>query len=330
VGASEGAPMLSTVLIARNEAPRLPAALASVGRLGEIVVCDTGSQDETIDVAERAGARVVEARWPDDFAAARSAAQRHARFPWIMRMDADEVLCVDRGTPDAWLSAMISRAEAQEADRIFVLRRYSHTNIHWFPRLFRADRYRWVGPVHELIVPIGEQRRAMAAPGAVFIHRPSPRVRGYADMVARHLQQKPSDPHLRYYLARSLWEERRWEEAVPALRAYLAGRRDYRYHQGEAHRMLGVILAANESKDAVRHLEEAARGDGFRAEAALDLVRLWLARGQRAIARRWIDLAANASPPRERAPWGGTTVPYLLEIPAWCADTWRTAWRRAS
>lgn len=330
MGAGAGALMLSVVLIVRDEAPRLPAALASVGRLGEIVVCDTGSQDETIDAAERAGARVVETPWPDDFAAARSAAQRHARFPWVMRMDADEILHMTRGTPEAWLSAVIARAEAQEADHIFVLRRYSGTNVHWFPRLFRAGRYRWVGPVHELTVPVGARRRAIAATGAVFLHRPSPRKRGYADMVARHLRHSPDDPHLRYYLARSLWEEGRWEECEPALRAYLAGRCDYRFHRGEAHRMLGTMLAANGSEDAVRHLVEAARGDGFRAEAALDLVRLWLVRGEQAEARRWIRLSADAQPPRERAPWGGTTFPYLLEAPAWHAGTWRGAWRRAA
>ena len=330
MGAGAGGPMLSVVLIVRDEAQRLPTALASVGRLGEIVVCDTGSQDETIDVAERAGVRVVETPWVDDFAAARSAAQRHARFPWVMRLDADEVLQVTGGTPEEWLSAAIARAEAQEADRIFALRRYSLTNLHWFPRLFRADRYRWVAPVHELTVPVGERRRASAATGAVFLHRPSSRTRGYADMVARHLRRTPSDPHLRYYLARSLWEEGRWEAAEPALRAYLAGRRDYWFHRGEAHRMLGTILVTNGSEDAVRHLEEAARGDGFRAGAALDLVRLPLARGERAEARRWIRLVADACPPRERAPWGGTTFPYLLEAPAWQADTWRAAWRRAS
>ncbi len=322
--------MLSVVLIVRDEARRLPAALASVGRLSEIVVCDTGSQDRTLDAAAQAGARIVETRWVDDFAAARSAAQRHARFPWVMRMDADEVMHVTRVAPEAWLADAISRAEAQDADRIFVLRRYSPTNLHWFPRLFRADRYRWVGPVHELTVPVGERRRAIAATGAVFLHRPSPRGRGYADMAARHLQRSPDDPHLRYYLARSLWEEGRWEEAEPALRAYLAGRCDYRFHRGEAHRMLGTILAASGSEDAVRHLEEAARGDGFRAEAAHDLVTLRLARGEHAEARRWIRLAADAHPPRERAPWGGTTLPYLLEAPAWHTDTWRTAWRKAA
>jgi len=149
-------------------------------------------------------------------------------------------------------------------------------------------------------------------------------------MALRHIAQRPDDAHLRYYLARSLWEEGRWAEAEAALRAYLNGPRDYRFHRGEAHRMLGSILALAEPDEGVRHLSEAALGDGVRAEAIVDLVRLLLLRGERREARRWIRVAANAEPPRERAPWGGTTTPYLLETPAWNAATWRGLWGRAA
>ncbi len=322
--------MLSVVLIVKDEAPRLRAALASVGSVPEVIVCDTGSSDGTLDVAAGAGARVFETVWTHDFAAARTAAQRHARFQWVMRMDADERLEVATGRADEWIKSAIARAEREEADLIYVRRRYSPTNEHWFPRIFRADRFRWAHPVHEVLLPVAERRRAIAVPGAVFVHRPIPRPRGYAELAARHLAGHPKSPHLRYYLARGLWEAGRLPECVPALRAFLAGPADYRFHRGEAHRMLGVALATIGEEDAERHLIEAALADGGRAEAIVDLVRLLLARGERAAARRWIALAADASPPTELAPWGGWQRPYLLEGPAWDIRTWRAAWRSAA
>lgn len=322
--------MLSAVFIVRDEVATLPRALASLGDLPEIVVCDTGSHDGTPALAARLGARVSEARWTADFAAARTLAQANARFDWVMRVDADEVFHVEHGAPGDWLAATIARAERRDADLVYVLRRYSPHNVHWFPRLFRASRFRWTGPVHEALRPLGERRRVLAAPGAVFLHRPQARPRGYAALAEAHLLRAPGDPHLRYHRAQGLYAEGRLAAAIEALRAYLAGPADYRFHRGEAHRMLGVALARlGDPGAALPHLVEAALGDGVRAEAILALVELLLARRERAEARRWIARAADASPPRERAPWGGWRHPYLLHAPAWAPATWRRAGREA-
>ncbi|MGB1417387.1 MAG: glycosyltransferase, partial [Synechococcus sp.] len=51
--------MLSLSMIVRNEEARLAACLASVrGFVDEMVVVDTGSDDNTIAIAEASGARV--------------------------------------------------------------------------------------------------------------------------------------------------------------------------------------------------------------------------------------------------------------------------------
>lgn len=328
MGTRTGAAVLSVVLLARDERPRLPRALASIAGVADVVVCDTGSRDGTPDVAEALGARVHTFRWTDDFAAARTAAEVEARFDWIVRMDADEVARAARGSVAEWLGHAVSEAARHEADVIYVRRRYAPGNEHWFPRIFRASRHRWRHPLHEVVVPVGERRRVIACDGAVFVHHPSPRERGYAAAAARHLARSPGDAHLLYYRARA-----RWEEGLPCiaeLKAYLAAPADYRFHRGEAHRMLGVELArVGDHARALAHLAEAALVDR-RAEAALAIVRLHLQRGERLHARRWIHRMADARPPVERAPWGGWSAPYLLHSPAWSPAAWRDAWRRAA
>ena len=87
------APLLSICMIVKNEEKNLARALASTTGLdAELVVADTGSTDGTVEVALRAGARVVTFPWVDDFSAARNFCFASARGRWLLVLDADEEL----------------------------------------------------------------------------------------------------------------------------------------------------------------------------------------------------------------------------------------------
>jgi tetratricopeptide (TPR) repeat protein len=80
-------------MIVRDEAEALGACLASVrGFVDEMVVVDTGSEDDTVAIARAAGAVVRHLPWPGDFAAARNAALRWVTGDWVLVLDADERL----------------------------------------------------------------------------------------------------------------------------------------------------------------------------------------------------------------------------------------------
>ncbi|MEN9214722.1 MAG: tetratricopeptide repeat protein [Gloeomargarita sp. DG02_5_bins_242] len=84
---------ISLCMIVRDEAASLASCLASVQTLvAEMIVVDTGSTDNTIAIAQTAGARVAEFTWHDDFAAARNYSLSLAQGEWIIVLDADEVL----------------------------------------------------------------------------------------------------------------------------------------------------------------------------------------------------------------------------------------------
>jgi hypothetical protein len=81
------------VVIARNEAATISRLLGSVRPfVDELLVMDTGSTDDTIRLAEAAGARVAHFSWINDFAAARNAALDAAGADWHVVLDADEWL----------------------------------------------------------------------------------------------------------------------------------------------------------------------------------------------------------------------------------------------
>ena len=60
--------------------------------MDEIVVVDTGSTDDTVDVARRHAANVLHHTWNGDFSAAGKVGVMAARGKWILFLDCDEVL----------------------------------------------------------------------------------------------------------------------------------------------------------------------------------------------------------------------------------------------
>jgi tetratricopeptide (TPR) repeat protein len=87
---------LSLAMIVKNEARCLARCLQSIrGVVDETVIADTGSTDDTVEIARQAGARVVHFAWSSDFAAARNFALDQTRGEWVLVLDADEYASAD-------------------------------------------------------------------------------------------------------------------------------------------------------------------------------------------------------------------------------------------
>ncbi|HEY9667173.1 MAG TPA: glycosyltransferase family 2 protein [Coleofasciculaceae cyanobacterium] len=92
---SPSKPVLSLCVIAKNERENLSRCLASVKPyVDEMIVVDTGSEDETPEIARQYGAKVISFEWCDDFAAARNYSISKASGDWILVLDADEELVI--------------------------------------------------------------------------------------------------------------------------------------------------------------------------------------------------------------------------------------------
>ncbi|RZM82695.1 TPR domain-containing glycosyltransferase [Leptolyngbya iicbica] len=84
---------ISLCMIVKDEAENLPRCLNSVKDcVDEILVLDTGSQDDTIAIAQSYGAMVDTAEWGNDFATARNQSITDVTSDWILVLDADETL----------------------------------------------------------------------------------------------------------------------------------------------------------------------------------------------------------------------------------------------
>jgi tetratricopeptide (TPR) repeat protein len=63
----------------------------------EVVIVDTGSVDDTREISQNFGARVVEYSWIDDFSAARNESLKHAQGEWLFWMDSDDTIDAANG-----------------------------------------------------------------------------------------------------------------------------------------------------------------------------------------------------------------------------------------
>lgn len=86
-------PTLELSMIVKNGAASIARCLSSVrGIADRITIGDTGSTDDTLQIARLFEANIVSVPWQDDFAAARNAVLKHATCDWIIFLDADEML----------------------------------------------------------------------------------------------------------------------------------------------------------------------------------------------------------------------------------------------
>ena len=86
-------PSISVCMIVRDEEQFLVRCLSSVTKVAdEIIIVDTGSKDNTMDIAKRYTDKVFFHPWNESFSEARNHYLEYATCDWIFQIDADEEL----------------------------------------------------------------------------------------------------------------------------------------------------------------------------------------------------------------------------------------------
>jgi glycosyltransferase involved in cell wall biosynthesis len=150
---------LSVILITKNEAANIRACLESVAWADEIIVVDSGSTDNTVDIAKELGAQVHSHDWPG-FGLQKNRALAYASKDWVLSLDADE-----RVTPELRAEIETILHKEQTADTYLVPRlsnycgrfmRHSGWYPDLLPRLFKRGKARFSDDlVHERLIVDG-------------------------------------------------------------------------------------------------------------------------------------------------------------------------------
>ena len=85
--------MISAVILTYNEENILDQCLSALDFVDHIIVYDSFSTDNTLDIAKKYNAKVIQRSF-DNYAAQRNAALQSvsADYDWIVMVDADEII----------------------------------------------------------------------------------------------------------------------------------------------------------------------------------------------------------------------------------------------
>ncbi len=138
---------LTVVVITKNEESNITRCLTSVlGWVGEVVVYDSGSVDQTVQVASKLGAHVVSGEWLG-FGPTKKKATLLANNDWILSLDADEEVSL------GLKNEILQRFSSLDSESAYALPRKSYFLkkwiLHggWYPdrqvRLFNQKHSMW-------------------------------------------------------------------------------------------------------------------------------------------------------------------------------------------
>lgn len=150
--------MISICIITKNESNKIKKCLETVSKLGyEIVVVDTGSTDDTRDIALQYTDKVYDFEWVDDFSAARNFCASKASNDFIFVIDSDEYLIEfdkkyieNKLLKNPRCLGSIKRNEKAP----FYGENIAELQISYADRIYNKNKYHYVGYVHEQIKPI--------------------------------------------------------------------------------------------------------------------------------------------------------------------------------
>jgi GT2 family glycosyltransferase/2-polyprenyl-3-methyl-5-hydroxy-6-metoxy-1,4-benzoquinol methylase/tetratricopeptide (TPR) repeat protein len=267
-----GRKSVSLCMIVRDNARTIEACLDSIKPwVDEMVVVDTGSQDNTPELARACGARLFEFPWCDDFAAARNESLRHARGEWIFWMDSDDTIDPENGRKlrrqvDSAVGAPVlgyvmqvhcpgdgqdGKTEVTVVDHVKLFRN-------------RLD-LRFEGRIHEQILPSIRRADGEVAFTDIFVvhsgadHTPEGR-RKKLDrdfrLLSLDLEDRPDHPFVLFNLGMTHADAGQHEQAVEALRRSITVSQPAESHVRKAYALLvgslGRLGRYDEARQACR------------------------------------------------------------------------------
>ena len=203
--------MLSVIVITKNEAFHIGRCLDSVSWADEIIVLDSGSDDNTVEICQRYTDKVFVTDWPG-FGIQKQRALDHAQGDWVFSIDADEVV-----SPE--LKAEIQAAMVESSVNGYEIPRLSSycgkqmRHGGWYPdyvlRLFRRKSGRFSDSlVHEKVLLEGSINRLITPlqhESFVNLEEVLHKVDSYSTLNAKMLYERGVKSSLSKAVIKALW-----------------------------------------------------------------------------------------------------------------------------
>jgi glycosyltransferase involved in cell wall biosynthesis len=154
---------ISLVVITFNEAQNIERCLRAADFCDELLVIDSGSTDQTLEIARSLGAKVIHRDWTG-YRDQKNFGSERAVHPWILCIDADEVVSPELRSSIRAEFIRGASVDAYEINRhsIYAGKLINHSG--WYPQwrlfLYRKGKAVWAGEEPHTTVSFKGERRA--------------------------------------------------------------------------------------------------------------------------------------------------------------------------
>lgn len=290
---------LSLCMIVKDEGKTLERCLNSVKSfINEIIIVDTGSKDNTVEIAKKFNAKIYKFKWIDDFSAARNFAFSKATSDYIMWLDGDDFINEDDIKKiENLLSNMDSSYDYISAE--YILARNSEGKVSTSLRrnriVKRQSAFLWVGNVHEYLAVYGK-----GLEGNFSIEHG--KVKEYTD---RNLQifktmeknNKKFTPRDIYYYANELFDNGYYKESIEQYNKFIDTKEGWIEDiKGAYLKIIRALNLINEKDKIVDVALESLKIDTPTAEIACSLGEYYFEKENYNQAAFWYRVALDSRP----------------------------------
>lgn len=290
---------LSLCMIVKDEGKTLERCLNSVKSfINEIIIVDTGSKDNTVEIAKKFNAKIYKFKWIDDFSAARNFAFSKATSDYIMWLDGDDFINEDDIKKiESLLSNMDSSYDYISAE--YILARNSEGKVSTSLRrnriVKRQSAFLWVGNVHEYLAVYGK-----GLEGNFSIEHG--KVKEYTD---RNLQifktmeknNKKFTPRDIYYYANELFDNGYYKESIEQYNKFIDTKEGWIEDiKGAYLKIIRALNLINEKDKIVDVAFESLKIDTPTAEIACSLGEYYFEKENYNQAAFWYRVALDSRP----------------------------------
>lgn len=219
---------ISICIITKNESDMLKQCLEHLlpyAQKGnhEIVVVDTGSEDDTIQMCRAFTEHIYEFAWISDFAAARNFAADKASHDWILCIDSDEYVRI-------WDEDELQNHISHHPDIIGNIiqsntcgfGRNQYLSNDRASRLYHRQYYHFAKPIHEQLEPLRNDKHRYLPINIIVDHMSycgtpeelSAKAHRNISMLEKELLKNPHDPYTLFQLGQSYYMLEDYENAL--------------------------------------------------------------------------------------------------------------------
>ena len=214
--------MISLCMIVKNEEDNLKKCLDAISKYEfEIVIVDTGSTDNTVEIARSYTDKVYHYKWCNDFSSARNYSIEQATNDYVLVLDADEIV-QNINMKELLRSLDRNKVGRLERHNIYIRNGEKNNYRERVNRLFDKRYYHYEGRIHEQIVAYDKHNYDTYNIPVLINHIGyedgeivrKDKITRNIDLLLEELNVNGDDPYILFQLGKSFYMKEDYEEAI--------------------------------------------------------------------------------------------------------------------